>query len=1227
MRFVLFDEILEQHTVRSLSRALAARGHEVTATGPIWRGHLLPETRTEIMPISRHVSQIRKLRPDVLFNFRPSSLLPEMVNELKTAGIHTIAWLADDPVLYQVCYRHVVEAYNTPLHCGGVNVLSFYQKKHGRAGFNFPFWTDDSEFRYSYNPARAEFDLVFLGNCDGKVRAKRYELLSSLPFSVRIYGKVKNDRYHLGAGYLETTKQVSDALGKARCAVSIPQDFADYEGTAYDFPELADLGHFELPSRVIQYAALGLPVVSLEDNEPPRIFPELITCSNREELIAKAEGLLKDEARLRNLSAAVHARFRRSFSAEARAAFLESIVESPQNYMKLDIPERALCFASVMGEQSGRAAPTEKALNRPDRASAGAGFESLPTVETQRTNLRFTSFESPRKWRILEFGTEINGDTDVVACLRRALINLGHTVLHIDVRRHKDILLNPPERVSGFGPVVIDLRRVTSMVDRFRPQVIICMGGGLCFSPEDSRELKSRGILLLGITLSDPDVLETVIGHVGTFDFHTTNSTVALEKYREAGLGNTILFPFGIDSSYITTEVPPAPELGADVICLGHALNRPERQRMMESLAREFKVRTYGLGWHLPGAEPVTGKRVIQASREGRIHINFANTLAQYTNVKVGVFESIGNGAVVCTQKFPEMEEFFSYGKEIVGFGSEDELHARIRELLTDERRYESIRRSAFHRLISEHLYEHRWQALFTKVEQDISEQHAIVSLDRAHVLRKTLETHNERPRRIVISGFYGAGNTGDELILRSITDGVARERDDIQFIVASEEPASVGRLHACPAFYRGDLTAMDAEMSAATAAVLGGGGLWHDYSFERSGGSLSLFSDTAASMGGWGKLLLLAKIYDRPAHVFGVGVGPVRNPQARQLLRLLCEAAQTVVVRDQESKDLLEGIKGWRLTAGCVPDLVYSLDLGNLQVPSNTVEISDKCPIIAVNLRPWLPGNESLEYRVARALEVVARSHDCALVGIPMRAKDDEETLKRVFAMIRIPRPSLVLDWTGNFEELFGTIQASRALLAMRLHACLLGHRLGIPTLGISYDPKVQQHFKELGIAGRALPYDATVDDLAAGLTQVLALEGKLEPDVRKRVASLEEAARDGIRSLASLLGEAPPVRGAPSIRATGPKTAAELRIEQDYLHVKRQLELLNSSQDKVRSQLASVRTSFSYRLGNVLIQAVSNPGRNTLVLPYRLIRLCGMGLRSWRKTPAGTHAETGGS
>ena len=59
-------------------------------------------------------------------------------------------------------------------------------------------------------------------------------------------------------------------------------------------------------------------------------------------------------------------------------------------------------------------------------------------------------------------------------------------------------------------------------------------------------------------------------------------------------------------------------------------------------------------------------------------------------------------------------------------------------------------------------------------------------------------------------------------------------------------------------------------------------------------------------------------------------------------------------------------------------------------------------------------------------------------------------------------------------------------------------------------------------------------------------------------------------------------------------------------------------AERDELKSQLRVVRSSFSFRLGNMLIQAVCRPGRNTILLPYHLIRLFATELKKRRRRAA---------
>jgi len=65
-------------------------------------------------------------------------------------------------------------------------------------------------------------------------------------------------------------------------------------------------------------------------------------------------------------------------------------------------------------------------------------------------------------------------------------------------------------------------------------------------------------------------------------------------------------------------------------------------------------------------------------------------------------------------------------------------------------------------------------------------------------------------------------------------------------------------------------------------------------------------------------------------------------------------------------------------------------------------------------------------------------------------------------------------------------------------------------------------------------------------------------------------------------------------------------------------QLEELRAEHTMLKAELAkekrtvrAITNYFSYRLGDMLVQAVASPGRNTILLPYRLIRLCVMRFR----------------
>ncbi len=754
-------------------------------------------------------------------------------------------------------------------------------------------------------------------------------------------------------------------------------------------------------------------------------------------------------------------------------------------------------------------------------------MEFNPNIAAAREALATRHFDHGSHWRILFLGRSVNGSTDIVSCLSRSLRNLGHHVLDLDGKRHRALLDNPNRARGGNGPIYVNLEFLKDVLKRFRPQMIVCCAGGMVFRPDDAAHLKKQGIVLVGLTLSDPDVFPTVHQHVGEFDFHTTNARVALEMYRQAGVNNTLYFPFGIDRGFVTQVVPRAPELKADVICIGHATARPERNGVMTRVARDLDVRTYGRGWELPGSEVVEGRRMVQASREGRVHVNFPMTRAGYINIKCGVFESVGSGALVATGRFEEMADFFSYDEEILGYQDVEDLVEQARAVLADPERYRHMTERAFDRLINHHLYEHRWISLFSDIQRIASGGDCWLGESRQREIANVLSGSLPRAKHVLLSGFYGASNVGDELILRSISGRIAAADPSAQVWVAAENPDQVERHHGLQSFPRKALSQALHAARTASGVVLGGGGLWHDYTFERSGGLLGLFNNPQISIAGFGALPLMARMFDAPFHVVGLGIGPLVDPDARRMAGFIGNQAESITVRDEESFAVAREMLPFHACMRQAPDVVYALELDR---PARPAEIesfrADGYRVVGLNLRPWAHTDiDVLVAEVSEALLAQAERERIAVIGVPMQAGErlDSAVLRRVAETIGSRIPCFVMRAPLSTDALVATLASLDVLVSMRLHACLLAHRLGTPVVGIAYDPKVANHFSELRRSEfcRDLPLRGAW--LGPTLAKALEERDGLPEATRRIVASLEEAAASALDEVADKLAAAP--------------------------------------------------------------------------------------------------------
>lgn len=303
--------------------------------------------------------------------------------------------------------------------------------------------------------------------------------------------------------------------------------------------------------------------------------------------------------------------------------------------------------------------------------------------------------------------------TNILKSMLLSLVEMDFYVKEIDIMQHPGITTNPKRHQGGHGPVEIKYSRVKHEISSFKPHMIILAAGGLTFSEEVSRLLKHKNIILLGITLSDPDVLSTAKNYANRFSFHTTNSKIALEQYKKLGFTNTYYFPFGIDSRFFVPS-PKLPKYQCEVCIIGHY--DKSRLAMAKALKKRFNTKIYGSNWPIKNVASVGYPEWLTAVQSAKMVVDFPRTRAGYNNVKIRLFEVAAAGTLLITEYVDEINEFFEYGKEIVGYKTEDEMYEKIKYYVDHPFKRIKTASKAQQKCAQKHMWRNRFEDLFKQI-------------------------------------------------------------------------------------------------------------------------------------------------------------------------------------------------------------------------------------------------------------------------------------------------------------------------------------------------------------------------------------------------------------------------------------------------------------------------------------------------------------------------------
>jgi len=159
-------------------------------------------------------------------------------------------------------------------------------------------------------------------------------------------------------------------------------------------------------------------------------------------------------------------------------------------------------------------------------------------------------------------------------------------------------------------------------------------------------------------------------------------------------------------------------------------------------------------------------------------------------------------------------------------------------------------------------------------------------------------------PKGILIAGYYGFGNTGDEAILSAILKDLRALRPDLDLHVVSGNPSETASRYRVRAVLWSDIQAIIEHAQACDLILLGGGGIFHDYWGAQAN---TLLTAKHAGIPFFSGFPLLAWLLDKPCMIYAAGVGPLFSDEGKELTRLAFELVDVATVRDAESRQILQ--------------------------------------------------------------------------------------------------------------------------------------------------------------------------------------------------------------------------------------------------------------------------------------------------------------------------------
>ena len=346
---------------------------------------------------------------------------------------------------------------------------------------------------------------------------------------------------------------------------------------------------------------------------------------------------------------------------------------------------------------------------------------------------------------------------------------------------------------------------------------------------------------------------------------------------------------------------------------------------------------------------------------------------------------------------------------------------------------------------------------------------------------------------KILISGYYGFHNIGDEAVLRCVTEQLRKTVPDAELTILSNDPQDTREKYHVNSIPRMHFSEVFRAIRKTDMLISGGGSLLQDVTSH-----ISILY--------YLMIILLALLFHKRVFIYSQGIGPINSRLNRKLTGFLLKRVDGIAVRDEKSARLLGelGIPAEDIIVTADPVLrLHRAD------PASGREILQKLGIDRGSGRPlvgWAikAGDERFLEEVARSVRYLKEKYNADSVFIPFHYEQDAKVIDALSE--RLGKSAYYVTDKHLIDEMLSIIGNLDLLVGVRLHSLIYAAVSGVPMLGISYDPKIDAFLESISRTCISNVEEFSLEKFVPAVEQVLENQEETLARTNDRVEALRQ-------------------------------------------------------------------------------------------------------------------------